>query len=148
LIFQQVYTQRNYSFGGEKNMEWSDASLDKEYEKLNEAIMKAIVTSGEIKSLLSEYKSKDMIKHMAVLNLILSLEELSDVIFSEETSYALEELKEPVAKNEQQVKGKSEPLTQFHIDGKSLTRNEILFERFCQGKFDETEWMKKIKIKI
>lgn len=133
-------------------MEYSDSSLDNEYEKLNEAIMKAIITSGEIKNLLSEYKSKDMIKDMAVLNLILSLEELSDVMFSHDAHdsiFDMESLddKECVATRDSGA-GNQEKSQKYLIDGKVLSHNEILFERFCQGKFDESEWMKKCKIKL
>ena len=127
-------------------MDWSDASLDKEYEKLNEAIMKAIITSDEIKDLLQDYKSKDMIKHMAVLNLVLSLEELSEVILTNCETYDLE----CVDDNETSVPAKNNvPKTgkKYFIDGENLSQNEILFERFCQGKFDEQAWLKKIKVK-
>ncbi len=128
-------------------MDGSDASLDKEYEKLNEAIMKAIITSDEIKDLLQDYQSKDMIQHMAVLNLVLSLEELSEVILSNCETYDLEcvddkETRRPV-KSKSNDTGKK-----YFVDGKNLSQNEILFERFCQGKFDEQAWLKKIKVII
>ena len=128
-------------------MDRSDASLDKEYEKLNEAIMKAIITSDEIKGLLQEYQSKDMIKHMAVLNLVLSLEELSEVILNNCENYDLECIDDKEPKQETQNKTK-ETITKYFVDGKHLSQNEILFERFCQGKFDENAWLKKIKVII
>ena len=60
-----------------------DSSLDKEYERLNDAIMKAMVASPEIKNILLDFKSRKMINHLAVLNLILSMEELYDLVFSD-----------------------------------------------------------------
>ena len=128
-------------------MDGSDASLDKEYEKLNEAIMKAIITSDEIKGLLQDYQSKDMIQHMAVLNLVLSLEELSEVILNNCETYDLECVDEKETSKVTQSKSK-ETGKNYFVDGKHLTQNEILFERFCQGKFDENAWLKKIKVII
>ena len=128
-------------------MDGSDSSLDKEYEKLNEAIMKAIITSDEIKDLLQDYQSKDMIQHMAVLNLVLSLEELSEVILSNCETYDLECVDDKETSQPTQTKLKDTGKKYF-VDGKNLSQNEILFERFCQGKFDEQAWLKKIKVKI
>ena len=130
-------------------MDGSDASLDKEYEKLNEAIMKAIITSDEIKDLLQDYQSKDMIQHMAVLNLVLSLEELSEVILSNCESYDLECIDDDNKETKQPTQSKVKDTgKKYFVDGKHLTQNEILFERFCQGKFDEKSWLKKIKVII
>ncbi len=128
-------------------MDGSDASLDKEYEKLNEAIMKAIITSDEIKDLLQDYQSKDLIQHMAVLNLVLSLEELSEVILSNCETYDLECVDDNETSQPTPVKSKDTGKKYF-VDGKNLSQNEILFERFCQGKFDEQAWLKKIKVII
>ena len=53
-----------------------DAFQDKEFDQLNEAILKAIVSSQDVEKVLQDFKSKDLINEMAVVNLILSLEEL------------------------------------------------------------------------
>ena len=129
-------------------MDGSDASLDKEYEKLNEAIMKAIITSDEIKDLLQDYQSRDMIKHMAVLNLVLSLEELSEVILSNCDTYDLECVDDDKGTSRPTQNQLKDTGKKYFVDGKHLTQNEILFERFCQGKFDEMSWLKKIKVII
>ncbi len=128
-----------------------DSSLDKEYEQLNEAIMKAIVSSPDVKKVLQEFQSKDLINHLSVLNLILSLEELSELVFSGDDLYKLEPLEErsappkaAPAEGRQGRKGSAKNL----VDGKSLSPNEILFERFYQGKFDERRWLKKTRIKL
>ena len=34
------------------------------------------------------------------------------------------------------------------IDGKLLTINEVLFEKHYQGKFNETDWMKKARVRF
>lgn len=49
---------------------------DKDYERLNDAIMKAIISSGDVKKVLLSFQEKNLIDKMAVLNLILSLEEI------------------------------------------------------------------------
>ncbi|MFQ5451530.1 MAG: hypothetical protein ACE5E9_12955 [Nitrospinaceae bacterium] len=125
-----------------------ESYLDKEYEQLNEAIMKAIVSSEEVKKVLMHFKSKDLINNLAVLNLILSLEELSELVFSRDDSFKLE----PVdGESPSQVSGGDpEPSDTTHdkIDGKNLTRNEVLFEKFFQGVFDEKKWMKKAGIRL
>ena len=60
-----------------------DAFQDKDFDQLNEAILKAIVSSQDVEKVLQDFKSKDLINEMAVVNLILSLEELSSLMFSE-----------------------------------------------------------------
>jgi hypothetical protein len=35
----------------------------------------------------------------------------------------------------------------YLVDGKLLSRNEILFERYYQGRFNEKQWLKRAKIK-
>lgn len=53
---------------------------DKDYELLNEAIMKAISSSGDVKKVMLSFQEKNLIDKMAVLNLILSLEEIETLI--------------------------------------------------------------------
>jgi len=36
----------------------------------------------------------------------------------------------------------------YLVDGKLLSRNEILFEKHYQGSFDEKQWLKRAKIEI
>ena len=40
-----------------------------------------------------------------------------------------------------------EPSNHYLIDGKLLSRNEILFEKYYQGRFNEKQWLKQVKIK-
>ena len=64
-------------------MEAFEGFQDKEFDLLNEAILKAIVSSPDVENVLQYFKSKDLINEMAVVNLILSLEELSGLMFPE-----------------------------------------------------------------
>jgi hypothetical protein len=129
-----------------------DSHLDEAYEHLNKAIMKAIVSSDDVKKVLSGFKEKDMINHLSVLNLILSLEELSDMVFTDGNSDDYELVKEDFAteKAEDSPENSSELESDnpFKVDGKNLTPNEILFEKFFQKKFDAEGWLKKAKLKL
>ncbi len=129
-------------------MEPFDSHLDEAYEHLNKAIMKAIVSSDDVKKVLSGFKEKDMINHLSVLNLILSLEELSDMVFTDESSDDYELVKEDFAAEKEESSSAIEASNPFKIDGKNLSPNEILFEKFFQKKFDSQGWLKKAKLKL
>jgi len=125
-----------------------DFHLDEAYEHLNKAIMKAIVSSGEVRNVLTEFKEKDMINHLSVLNLVLSLEELSDMVFSDGDSSDYESVIEDFGPEKLENSSEMEATNPFKIDRRNLTPNEILFEKFFQKKFDAQEWLKKAKIKL
>lgn len=142
-------------------MDSFDAFEDKEFEQLNEAILKAITSSPDVGKVLQDFKAKDLINEMAVVNLILSLEELSDLMFSDSRDkrmYSLEPSveKQPVKKQsaENQLTGNSKkktaglPSNNHLVDGKTLSRNEILFEKYYQGRFNERTWLKRAKIQV
>jgi hypothetical protein len=131
-----------------------DSFFEKDYENLNDAILKAIVSSKEIQKILVKLKEKEEIDNMAVLNLFLSLDELHEM-FSEKSnssiSYKLEpvESKQSEDKNTKTEEKKSSPVKNGNfIDGKALTLNETLFENFYQGKFNEEAWTKKARIRL
>jgi hypothetical protein len=124
-----------------------DSHLDKAYEKLNKAIMNAIVSSEDVRTVLADFKEKDMINNLSVLNLILSLEELSDLVFSEDDSPNYETTLDESAPQKSEKSTEIQAPNPFKVDGRNLTPNEILFERFFQGKFDADKWLKKVGIK-
>ena len=97
---------------------------------------------------------------MAVVNLILSLEELSGLMFSEspvkpiqtmESSEQGQSSKKELTENQlpeiTKKKTSSESSSHYLVDGKLLNRNEILFERYYQGRFNEKQWLKRAKIR-
>jgi len=142
-------------------MEAFEGFQDREFDLLNEAILKAIVSSPDVEKVLQDFKSKDLINEMAVVNLILSLEELSALIFPEtinkvtqviDSSAGNLPINKRKTKNQQvdKTQNRTPPNSNNHylVDGKLLTRNEILFEKHYQGRFDEKEWLKKARIKI
>lgn len=142
-------------------MDSFDAFENKEFEQLNDAILKAIISSRDVEKVLQDFKSKDLINEIAVVNLILSLEELSDLMFSEspkKRTHTLEPSEEDQSMEKQRVANKVVDSTtkktscasssHYLVDGKVLSRNEILFERYYQGGFNEKQWLKQAKIKV
>ncbi len=145
-------------------MEAFEGFQDKEFDLLNEAILKAIVSSPDVEKVLKYFKSKELIKEMAVVNLILSLEELSCLMFSEGTDKSTQAIDSPSENRPQKIKNHwarqfekrvgntqkeipRKPNNHNLVDGKLLNRNEILFEKHFQGRFNEKQWLKRAKIK-
>ena len=131
-----------------------DSFFEKEYENLNDAILKAIVSSKEIQKILVKLKEQEEIDNMAVLNLFLSLDELYEMISEKDNnsiSYKLEpvESKQSADKDKETKKKTPSPIKSGNsIDGKALTVNETLFENFYQGRFNEETWVKKARIRL
>ena len=126
----------------------SDDILDQEYENLNNAILQAIVASEDVQNVLARFKSQHHMDDKAVLNLFLSLEELYQMINEKSLgsdSYKLEPSTPKKSTNKIQKPCLGE---ENSIDGEKLTRNEILFEKFYQGKFNEPRWMQKARVRF
>ena len=133
---------------GEADMD-SDAFLDQEYENLNDAILQAILASTEVQDILARFKKLNQMDDKAVLNLFLSLDELYQIINEESSDPATYKL-EPRAASEKHIKqeeSSSQKETSL-IDGEILTNNEVLFEKFFQGNFNENSWMKKARVRF
>jgi hypothetical protein len=127
----------------------SDAYLDQEYENLNDAILQAIVASKEVQEILARFKKLNQMDDKAVLNLFLSLDELYQMINEKSSDPATYKL-EPSASSEELIKAEEKPALKEAsiIDGETLTNNEVLFEKFYQGNFDENSWMKKARVRF
>ena len=138
-------------------MEAFEGFQDNEFDLLNESILKAIVASPDVENVLQYFKSKDLINEMAVVNLILSLEELSGLMFPEGTDKSTQAIDSPSENRLQKIKNPlvgntqkeipRKPNNHYLVDGKLLNRNEILFEKHFQGRFNEKQWLKRAKIK-
>ena len=130
----------------------SDAFLEQEYENLNDAILRAILKSKEVQDIISRFKSSGQLSEKAVLNLFLSLDELHQMIEENPVkpdNYKLKpDEKISTLKGLNEKESKSPLKKEDIIDGKLLTLNEILFEKFFQVSFDEAEWMKKARIRF
>ena len=129
-----------------------DSFFEKEYENLNDAILKAIVSSKEVQKILVKLKEQEEIDNMAVLNLFLSLDELYEMISEKDNnsiSYKLEPVESKQSSSKETRKEIPSPLKSGNIiDGKALTLNETLFENFYQGKFNEDIWVMKARIRL
>ena len=127
----------------------SDAFLDQEYENLNDAILQAIVASKEVQEILARFKKLNQMDDKAVLNLFLSLDELHQMITEDSTDPTTYKL-EPASSSEELIKQEEKPALKEAsiIDGETLTSNEVLFEEFYQGNFDENCWMKKARVRF
>ena len=132
----------------------SDELFEQEYEKLNDAILKAIVSSVEIQEILIKLKNQEEINDTSVLNLFLSLDELYEMISEKSNQRSCVYKSEPeqltTLKNGKNKEKNPAPLSKNgdFIDGKPLSLNEVLFENFCQGKFNEEAWKKKARIRL
>ena len=132
----------------------SDDLFEKEYENLNDAILKAIVSSTEVQKILITLKKRKEINDIAVLNLFLSLDELYEMISETDNKnscvYKSEPTESNILKHKEDLVKKvdSHNKNENFIDGKPLTLNEVLFENFCQGKFNEETWKKKARIRL
>jgi len=141
-------------------MEAFEGFKDKEFDLLNEAILKAIVSSPDVENVLQLFKSNDLINEMSVVNLVLSLEELSGLMLPKkinESSQVVESTTKNKYENQigsenklvgnHQGKVSRKPSKNCLVDGKLLSGNEILFEDHFQGSFNEKQWLKRAKIK-
>ena len=142
-------------------MDTFDGFEDREFDQLNEAVLKAILSSKDVEKVLRDFKSKDLINEMAVVNLILSLEDLSSLIFSEsaeKSNHAFDTLNQKQPLRSDKIENKtigskknqvSYSLNSYDlVDGKNLSHNEILFEKYYQERFNEQQWLQQSKIKL
>ena len=77
----------------------SDELFEKEYENLNDAILKAIVSSREVQKILITLKEQEEINDIAVLNLFLSLDELYEMISEKNNKTSCVYKSEPAESN-------------------------------------------------
>ena len=72
---------------------------------------------------------------------------------TQDIKYSKEKESTNKQKIENQMVDKAQKITKnkannhYLVDGNLLSRNEILFEKYYQGRFDEKQWLKKAKIK-
>jgi len=132
----------------------SDELFEQDYEDLNDAILKAIISSIEVQEILIKLKDKKEINDTAVLNLFLSLDELYEMISEKMHKSSCVYKSEPEQSiTLKQAKDREKQTASFskngnYIDGKALSVNEVLFQNFCQGKFNEDAWKKKARIRL
>ena len=132
-------------------MNSDDSYLDEMYEKLSAAIMQSITSSDEIREILADLRSKDLIHDSAVFNLLLSLEELDPFMNPKSFHEEIYKLEPPNAISRPKSTlefGYSSKDERNLVDGKKLSKRERLFEDYYRAVFSEKDWMKKARLKL
>ena len=108
---------------------------EEDIERLSKAIVDAIVSSKEVKSILSRLIEKDVMVDKGFMMLMIKVQ-------------ALSELADMAEKDTKAKKSSKKKSTKQYIDGRELTPSEIAFLDYCTKNFDEKEWLKKIGITL
>ena len=110
---------------------------DGDYEKLSKAITEAVLSSPNVKKIVSEIQKRDEICPQSFMVLVLKLQSLTEGFDVE-----VEEAPEKSKKKARRTKKKAAEEAQY-IDGARLSKKELEFEEFISERFDAEEWLKK-----
>ena len=109
-----------------------------EFEKLSKAITEAVMTSEKVRKIVEEIQKKDEICPQSFMVLVLKMQVLTESleleIEQEDTG------KKPVPQKRGHKKTSGKPQ---YIDGRRLSKREVDFEEFVNGRFDSETWLKK-----
>jgi hypothetical protein len=120
-------------------------------------INRAIINSVEVKSCIKILKDLDLLDHIEDYNLVLDVKALIELIQKkDEKGVAIpareekDDLQASPAAGSAKAEQKKQPTegSSQKIDGKSLTENEVLFQKHLERNFDESLWMKKAGIRF
>ena len=120
-------------------------------------INRAIINSMEVKSCIKILKDLELLDQIEDYNLVLDVKALIDLIQKKDEKGGLipsgQELAEPKPfSNEGPAKSLEDyppaEETSQRIDGKKMTKNEILFQKHLERNFDESLWLKKAGIRF
>lgn len=106
----------------------------KEIEELSKAIINAIMNSEKVKRSLLNLHRQSLMSPESFLALILKMQDLIEVVERSDK-------KRPRKSNNTETQ--SWPQI---IDGQKMDPKEIAFLHYCQEKFDEKEWLKKLRL--
>ncbi|GJL78566.1 MAG: hypothetical protein NPINA01_15550 [Nitrospinaceae bacterium] len=118
-------------------------------------INRAIINSMEVKSCIKILKDLELLDHIEDYNLVLDVKALIELIQKKDEKGT--ELPAREEKADQKLSAdtgksgqdqKSEKESPQVIDGKKLTENEILFQKYLERNFDESVWLKKAGIRF
>jgi hypothetical protein len=116
-------------------MEFKNNPPEEDIERLSKAIVDAIVSSKEVKSILSRLIEKDVMVDKGFMILMIKIQ-------------ALSELADLTGKDNRAKRPSRKKSPKQYIDGRELTPGEMAFLDYCAKKFDEKEWLKKIGITL
>ena len=110
---------------------------EKDFEKLSKAITEAVMSSEKVKRIVEEIQKKEKICPQSFMVLVLKMQVLTESL-EMEIEEEFGEKKPPKKRGRK----KSSETPQF-IDGRKLSKSEIAFQEFTEGKFDTESWLKK-----
>ena len=109
-----------------------------EFEKLSKAITEAVMTSEKVKKIVAAIQKNDKICPQSFMVLVLKMQVLTESLELEIEQEGTE--KKPVAQKRGHKKTSEKPQ---YIDGRKLSKREVDFEEFVNGRFDSETWLKK-----
>ncbi len=109
-----------------------------EFEKLSKAITEAVMTSEKVKKIVAAIQKNDRICPQSFMVLVLKMQVLTESLELEIEQEGTE--KKPVAQKRGHKRTSEKPQ---YIDGRRLSKREIDFEEFINGRFDSETWLKK-----
>lgn len=108
----------------------------KELEELSKAITSAIMNSDRVKRTLFNLHRQRVMGPESFLALILKMQDLVDLIERSEK------------RRRKKTNLPQKPHIPQIIDGQRFDPKEIAFLHYCQEKFDEKEWLKKLRLTL
>ena len=109
-----------------------------EFEKLFKAITEAVMTSEKVKKIVAAIQKNDRICPQSFMVLVLKMQVLTESLELEIEQEGTE--KKPVAQKRGHKRTSEKPQ---YIDGRKLSKREVDFEEFVNGRFDSETWLKK-----
>jgi len=109
-----------------------------EFEKLSKAITEAVMTSEKVKKIVAAIQKNDRICPQSFMVLVLKMQVLTESLELEIEQEGTE--KKPVAQKRGHKRTSEKPQ---YIDGRRLSKREVDFEEFLNGRFDSETWLKK-----
>ncbi len=109
-----------------------------EFEKLSKAITEAVMTSEKVKKIVAAIQKNDRICPQSFMVLVLKMQVLTESLELEIEQESTEN--KPIAQKRGRKKTSGKPQ---YIDGRRLSKREVDFEEFVNGRFDSETWLKK-----
>ena len=109
-----------------------------EFEKLSKAITEAVMTSEKVRKIVEEIQKKDEICPQSFMVLVLKMQVLTESLELEIEQEGTE--RKPIAQKRGHKRTSGKPQ---YIDGRRLSKREVDFEEFVNGRFDSETWLKK-----
>lgn len=142
-------------------MPWEKNKKKKLAEYLWTEINKAILKSPDVQFSIKKLEKLQLLDYVAEYNLVLEVDKLIENILKtdeakETTSDTTpEEIQlddkpefDPAEKEMPDISSAFSTNPHHWVDGRVLSKNEILFEEYLNMEFDEKHWMKKAKIRF